>query len=147
MNLFVTSLSPKQAVKSLDTKRLNKMILETAQMMSTALRCYHCSDSQLYKKTHENHPVSIWVRETKANYMWTLTYLVSAIEEYFNRRGVVHKSHQLVNIFWENMKLIPDGNFTDFANCTPFKGLDVLKAYKLTLIEKWLMSENTITWE
>lgn len=37
MNLFVSDLDPCQAARNLDDKRVNKMILETAQMLCCAL--------------------------------------------------------------------------------------------------------------
>jgi hypothetical protein len=64
----------------------NKMILETAQLLSTALRARHTS-MPVYKSTHINHPCSIWVRENKSNYSWTLKHFSALIQEKIARTG------------------------------------------------------------
>lgn len=40
MNIFISSPSPTKSAKFLDNSRLIKMILETAQLLSTSLRFY-----------------------------------------------------------------------------------------------------------
>lgn len=90
MNIFFTSLDPKEAAEALDDKRLNKMILETAQLLSNATR--HKIDEQptwhdtlaevglaadaglLYKKTHWNHPSSVWARTSPKHYAWLVQH-------------------------------------------------------------------------
>ena len=77
MNIFFTDSDPEIAAQSLDNLRLNKMILETAQLLSTALRehGYECED--IYKSTHKNHPSAIWTRKTTGNFEWLLDYFAS----------------------------------------------------------------------
>lgn len=53
MNIFVTNTKQKEAVKDLDNKRLVKMVLETAQILSTNLPSHLAP----YKPTHASHIV------------------------------------------------------------------------------------------
>ena len=62
MNIFITSFNSKEAASHLDDLRLNKMILETAQLLSSAYRNLFGDDDLLYKDTHFNHPCAIWTR-------------------------------------------------------------------------------------
>ena len=54
-------------------KHVVKMILETAQMLSTAHRVIdgdeYADRMGLYKMAHKNHPSTIWTRTSTENYM------------------------------------------------------------------------------
>ena len=133
MNIFVTSHSPFQAAKELPDKLLVKMVLETAQLLSTAHRCLDgdlWADSlQLYKATHTNHPCAIWARDSAGNYEWLADHLWALCLEYTERYERTHKveSSGLMN----SLKLfvptkIRDYKVTALPVCMPdeFKRLD-----------------------
>lgn len=142
MNLFVPSPVIETSVESLDDKRVVKMVLETAQVLSTAIRLYDPETTMpVYKMTHKNHPVSIWVRTTTENYKFTLDYFIKICNEYTYRFGKIHKSQSLLPYFIEFFKIICTqttmAGQTPFANCTEFKDDEVHTAYKKTLTAKW----------
>jgi len=57
MNIFVTSNCPKLSAQALDNKRVVKMVLETAQLLSTAIFINSTiTYDNLYKPTHVKHP-------------------------------------------------------------------------------------------
>lgn len=101
MNIFVLDEDPKISAQYHCDKHVVKMILESAQLLSTAHRVldsnlsadkeYIIIDSnkqkQLYKATHINHPCSIWTRESKNNYIWLYSLFTSLLEEYNIRYG------------------------------------------------------------
>jgi hypothetical protein len=72
MNIFATYSNAHDSAFALDDKRAIKMILESAQLMSTAIHL--CGGKAPYKATHPNHPVSIWARQTNTNYWWLLEH-------------------------------------------------------------------------
>ena len=93
-------------------KHVVKMILEYAQLLSTAHRVldgnpitglsksgrkqqqYILPDSRnsiMYSGTHVNHPSAIWVRQSYANYVWLSKLLTELCGEYTYRYGKVHK--------------------------------------------------------
>lgn len=145
MNIFVVDPNPEVCAKALDDLRLNKMILETAQLLSTALRFRHTS-MPVYKSTHVNHPCSVWARENKSNYSWLVTYFNALIMEKIARTGKSHKSSSMWMMFADGVKLMPDGDLTPFANCTPYKSSGVFDAYKLTLQDKWAADKRPPKW-
>lgn len=154
MNIFFTSECPTESAKFLDTKRVNKMILESAQMLSTALRI-NGFEGDIYKATHANHPSNIWARETRANYLWLLDHFKALAEEYYSRRGKWHKSYvNLYDTLSNNSHLIPDGKLTSFANCAARQDLnisykhlqDVTLAYRLYLADRWKLDKREPTW-
>jgi hypothetical protein len=94
-----------------------KMIIETAQLLSTAHRMldgvqeaqktargrnikrYVLSDSRedhLYKSTHANHPSAVWARESLDNYKWLHAHLIALGDEYTHRYGKQHSTMKSV---------------------------------------------------
>ena len=155
MNIFITNKCPVKSAKFLDTKRVNKMILESAQMLSTAIR-YHGYEGDLaYKITHKNHPSNIWVRENRSNYNWLLNHFNALANEYHKRRGHWHKSYIKLNeLLTKSSNLIPDGPLTPFVNCAAniSKGVsykhieDTCLAYQLYLNDRWDSDKIEPTW-
>lgn len=83
-------------------KHVSKILLEAIQMLCTAIRLIDPSGNHegLYRPTHANHPVSIWVRESRENFEWTLD-LVEALHaewkfRYQHPEEKHHKSYLLV---------------------------------------------------
>ena len=71
MNIFYLSSCPAEAAESHNDKHCVKMILEYAQMLSTAHRELDGNVPDiLYKSTHKNHPSTIWTRASKQHYDW-----------------------------------------------------------------------------
>jgi hypothetical protein len=91
-------------------KHVVKMILETAQLLSTAhrlldgtesidtssgrkKRVYALSDERdavLYSATHANHPSAVWARQSVENYNWLVDHLFALSDEYTYRYGKTH---------------------------------------------------------
>jgi Pyrimidine dimer DNA glycosylase len=146
MNIFVVDPDTKICAEALDDLRLNKMIIETAQLLSTAVRS-HGSTSQVYNITHLNHPCAIWARHSRENYSWLLDYMEQLVAERVRRTGRSHKSANLIPLLKSEAHLIPSGQFTMWPNCTAFKHIeDVHEAYKTALIDKWLKDKRPPKW-
>lgn len=112
MNIFYLHGTPELAAQQHCDKHVVKMILEYAQLLSTAHRVldgnqlvgvsktgrkqtrFVLSDSResiLYTATHVNHPSAIWVRQSSKNYIWLSQLLHHLCKEYTHRYGKVHK--------------------------------------------------------
>ena len=120
MNIFVLDRDPRQAARYLCDKHVVKMILESAQLLSTAHRIVDSPLSdRVYKKTHQNHPCAIWARESSENYTWLWNHLDEMCLEYTNRYSKVHK------VVWsgllETLSFCPTvcGSLTPFAQAMP----------------------------
>lgn len=170
MNLFATSDCPIQSAIDLDLVRVNKMILECAQMLSSAVAIHMVGEvpnrankgkyerlmtdlPELYKVSHANHPVSLWVRTNKANYLWTLDHMKSLGDVKVEATEKGHKSLELVDMLEQLVSEIPSGRLTDFANCAAnkslgldFKHLPVHEAYKAYLKSRWLADKREPKW-
>lgn len=140
MNIFVTDLDPEVCAQNLDDKRVIKMVLESAQMLSTAMNI--CGGKGPYKTTHVNHPCTVWVRTSRANYYWLLNHFLALCCEYTARYGKTHKCQDFFSKFNQNAHLIPNGDLTPFANCSRFKEIETILAYRLTMTAKWIEDEE-----
>jgi hypothetical protein len=145
MNIFVTSKDANIAASNLDDKRVIKMVLETAQMLSTAVNMN--SGKGPYKNTHVNHPCTKWVRLNRNNYNWALDHFIALCKEYTSRYNKIHKCEQYIKDFTKGISTIPSGSQTEFPNCTTYKEVkDVTKAYQLYLNDKWENDKRVPTW-
>lgn len=92
MNIFYLDESPIDCATYHVDKHVVKMILEYAQLLSTAHRVLDKSTNSLfYKETHTNHPCAIWVRQSNLHYTWLYNLLVNLCKEYTFRYRKVHK--------------------------------------------------------
>lgn len=160
MNIFASFKCPVKSAKVLDDKRIVKMVLESAQIMSTvvSLRADK-KDAGPYKPTHIGHPVVKWAAENQENYLWLYKHFIALCEEYKKRYGKTHKCYQYATDFDKLSYLLPynsyllpykranDGQPKYFVNCTEFKELPVHLAYKLQLVKKWLNDIRRPTWD
>lgn len=94
MNIFYLHRDPRVAARYHNDKHVVKMILESAQMLSTAHRELDGDDTfpELYRSTHKNHPSTKWARRGYQNYMWLFDLFSSLCEEYTHRYDNVHLS-------------------------------------------------------
>ena len=110
MNIFVLHTDPKIAAQMMCDKHIPKMIVESAQMLSTAHRMldgvetkrksksgkrmvpyYDLSDIDYeaeltyMKAVHFNHPCTKWTMKSSANYEWHWEHLFALCKEYTYR--------------------------------------------------------------
>lgn len=146
MNIFATSPCPRQSAKYLDDKRVNKMILESVQMLATALHHYQAPETFMpisqagtpYKPTHKNHPCSIWVRESSGNYLWLVEHTKALCAEYEQSFHKTHSLAKFIDRLTAGAITLPQGNQTPFANCSLYQYIDdVHLAYRKTMWNKW----------
>lgn len=129
-----------------DDKRLVKMILESAQLLATAI---HSQGGQAtYKSTHVNHPCSIWARDNRSNYLWLLNHFIALNKEYEYRYNRQHKCLNYLYEFEAGQYLFESTNIIDaHPNCTKFKEeTNVYEAYKKALIDKWVSDKRKPKW-
>lgn len=112
MNIFYISTDPVQAAEWMVDKHVVKMILESAQLLSTAHRLLDGVETQgksatgrnvkrwrladarepvLYSATHINHPSAVWCRQSVENYNWLADHMFALLNEYTYRYNKTHK--------------------------------------------------------
>jgi len=152
MNIFYLHRDPKIAAQMQTDKHVVKMVLESAQLLSTTQRIVdgeHYIDASsgrrlqrwshpvhndmLYKATHFNHPSTKWVRESAANYKWLYEHFAALAAEYTKRYGKVHKSwSKLGEILSFTPEKIADKPFTTPPLVMPdeYKCGDPVQSYR-----------------
>ena len=132
MNIFYLDKRPDDAAEMHCDKHCVKMILENAQMLSTAHRVLDEDDvhPDLYKIAHKNHPSTIWTRSSKQHYDWLFRLFRMLSAEYSLRYSrddfKVHKTwDKLGKILEIAPKNIEDNGWTDPPQCMPDHCKDV----------------------
>lgn len=111
MNIFVLDFNPRTAAMFHCDKHVVKMVLETAQIISTVT-------GEGYRPTHLNHPCTKWARESAANFSWLRHLGVYLGNEYTRRYFKRHKSSYVI----ENSRApdsLPKTGMTPFALAMP----------------------------
>lgn len=111
VNIFYIDEDPMQAAIWMVDKHVVKMILESAQLLSTAHRVLDGSevsgktrtgrnvrrwvlpdarDKVIYQATHINHPSAVWCRQSVENYNWLADHLFALMHEYTYRYNKKH---------------------------------------------------------
>ena len=121
MNLFFLHANAIIAARSQCDKHIVKMLLETAQILSTACKEYNISHEALYKPTHRNHPVVKWTMYSRGNFEWVLYHGTAICKEYTRRYKRVHKSENVIRKVWSLYTSIkfPSTKFTIPVKCMP----------------------------
>ena len=148
MNIFYLDNNPKTCAEMHCDKHVVKMIIEYAQLMSTAHRLLdgvqdiekryvHGSlparwrhikvwlhpdekfNKGLMRASHINHPSNIWVRASKENYTWLLKMWLHLLSEYTHRYGKQHACEKYIDVLYNAPKNIPNGSFTEPTPAMP----------------------------
>ncbi len=138
MNLFILHDDPTVAAQMQCDKHVVKMIIESAQMLSTAHRLLDGTveigpsksgktmqkqyrlledpemDQMIYKAVHRGHPCTVWTMESSDNYKWHWQHFDALCEEYTYRYGKIHKTSFLKSPLWSLPDNIPQGGLTPF---------------------------------
>jgi len=112
MNIFALDNNPIVAARKLKWGHVPKMILESTQMLSCVLE----ESKSPYKRTHYNHPCSIWVRHSSSNFRWLIDYAYELCNIYKNRQNRTHACESVLNHICSHV------DFSKFAEkqLTPF---------------------------
>ena len=114
MNLFIINKDPVLAAQEQCDKHVVKMIVESAQMLSTVHRMLDGKETRrpstsgktmakyfelpdereniLYRACHFNHPCTIWTRESIHNYRWHYLHFAALCDEYTYRYSKIHST-------------------------------------------------------
>jgi hypothetical protein len=162
MNIFYLDNNPEVCAKMHLDKHVVKMILEYAQLMSTAhrvldgyeeiekryvhgslparwrnVRVWTHPDAYMHKglmkASHVSHPSNVWLRQSKANYLWLCQMWLWLMKEYTHRYGKHHACENRVEYLMDAPKNIPNIPFTEPTPAMPdaykVPG-DSIKSYK-----------------
>lgn len=162
MNLFVLDNDPEIAAQYMCDKHIPKMVVETFQMMGSALRRYGATDNVMpltSKGTplvggYKNHPVTVWLGDTITNFVWASLHGIALCEEYTMRYGKRHGCHNGILKMADMMDYITVGPQTPFAQAMPdeYRDSDAVTAYRdyywceKRYFAKWDKGRNAPKW-
>jgi hypothetical protein len=130
MNIFILDTDPVVCAQSHCDRHVVKMILETAQILCTALSNV-TGDTVVtaYKPTHRRHPCTIWAQDIR-NFVWLRSLGFALCDEYTHRYGKVHKSLAVLQSFpVPTMKLHTPKTWA-LAMPDEYKQKDAVQAYR-----------------
>lgn len=134
MNIFYLDRDPVKCASYHCDKHVVKMVLETAQLLSTAHRELGSDVAdKCYRKTHVNHPSAIWVRSSDKHYRWAWRLFIHLNGEYLDRYNRVHLSwSKMYNVLKTTPITIPYQGWIDPPQCMPnaYKQEDTVEAYR-----------------
>lgn len=134
MNVFFVDRCPYKAAQSLVDSHVVKMVVESAQLLSTAHRVLDGTpisvlnengrrvkrwvlpddrETVLYLATHQNHPSAVWSRANKYNYKWLYCHWLGLMQEYKHRYGKQHSCERMIFTLCKVPNNIADNPFTD----------------------------------
>jgi hypothetical protein len=133
VNIFYLHEDARTCAQQHVDKHVVKMILEYAQLLSTAHRVLDGTETTalsksgrkqkvwalpderndvLYKATHINHPSAKWARHTISNYHWLYSLWVECLIEYTHRYGKTHSCERLAKVLCHHPNSTPQGEFS-----------------------------------
>lgn len=138
MNIFILSENPKTAAQMMCDRHIPKMVVESAQMLSTVHRMIDGIEEKrqsksgkrmvkywklpdyredvFYKAVHMSHPCTVWTSVSSENYQWHYEHFVALGEEFEYR---YQKTHMTIAKLKDELSVLPknikDGQLTPFA--------------------------------
>ena len=139
MNIFVLDSDPIKSAQLQCDNHVVKMIVESAQMLSTAHRMLDGyvekrpsksgkrminywvhpdthMENTLYKAVHHAHPCTVWTMQSIANYAWHYDHFYALCIEYQYRYNRIHSTQTKL----EEILSIPPKNLNYHKGLTPF---------------------------
>ena len=176
MNIFILSERPYIASHMHCDKHVPKMIVESAQMLSTAHRILDGElykapsksgkrivnhyrlpkyDDIIYKAAYASHPCTQWVMQSDLNYEYLFELFSGLLEEFQLRFGKAHKS----TLLYDSLYCMPN-NIPQTMEMTPFvlampdicKTTDAVQSYRnyyrmyKSEFAKWEKGRTTPWW-
>jgi hypothetical protein len=139
INIFYIDECPIQCAVWMVDKHVVKMILESAQLLSTAHRIVDgveyegksqsgrkarrwvlpdARENVIYSATHINHPSAVWARTSVSNYNWLVDHFFALISEYNYRYEKHHKCYGDISYMLQSPPHnLRDYDFTPMPSC------------------------------
>ena len=140
MNIFVLDLDPQLAAQYHCDKHVPKLCVEVTQMMVSAARRHGATDNEVpltksgtpHKGGYHRHPVTLWVGDSRDNYMWSFLHGIARCQEFEFRFHREHATRKQLTVLGSLFRFVPEGKLTPFAQAMPdeFRNDDPVIAYR-----------------
>ena len=139
MNIFILDENIQTCAQMHNDRHVVKMIVETAQLLSTVHHVTGSAQSYMYRRTHVNHPCAKWARQSVQNYMWLCQLGLAVCQEYTHRYQKIHKTQQRLVLLINDVPNLPNRGLTPWALAMPEYckiSDDVVMAYRNYYIQE-----------
>ena len=135
MNIFALDNDPEKAAQFLGDKHIGKMLLESVQLLCTALHSINYSKPIPYKPYNKNGRFVRWLLLSEENINWLVNHAKALANEYRFRFGKEHKSEQaLKQIIPLDLNIFKRIERTQFAICempiSCYSKLGIVESYR-----------------
>ena len=119
---------PYESPRQTDDQRINKMFLETCQVLNTALILNDAPEEVLlrtkagkpYRLAHPHHPLCKWAAESQGNWLWLFQMGTEYAREIRRRYGRTHSCEKTLRDLPQHAhQYIPAGGLTPWVLCMP----------------------------
>lgn len=130
MNIFALYNSPQESARAHCDQHLHKMLVESAQMLSTAAVKFFPPEAHkhFYKPAYQKHPCTIWCCESLENSLWVVSLCIEleTIRDELNHP--YHASMDIIKYFVDYQDELDIDSYTPFVFAGPaFLKLDNLR--------------------
>jgi hypothetical protein len=153
LNIFVLDRDIERCARFHCDQHVSKMILESVQMMCTALNKQGFETP--YRSTHMKHPCVLWVEESYDNFLW-LGELAEALNQEYRYRYRKDTNHASIAVLNEIRKhQFKSKGLTEFAQAMPDEykvAGDAVTAYRnfylgeKSVFAKWTLRPEPEWW-
>jgi hypothetical protein len=144
VNIFVLSEDPAIAASMHCDQHLHKMILESAQMLSTAARARSFSSIYpwLYQSAYVNHPCTRWVAASNHNMLWLCELCIALDEQRSGPHASMDIIHAVRDLIQEDFPYASSKAVSEFIFAGPSyiglrKSLSIPQKYQQYYIHKY----------
>ena len=140
MNIFALDEDPQIAARMHCDKHVPKLCVEVTQMMVSAARRHGATDNDVpltkagtpHKGGYHHHPVTVWVGDSRENYMWSFWHGIALCQEFQYRFKKEHACLRQLTVLGSLFRFVPEGKLTPFAQAMPdeYKNSCAITAYR-----------------
>lgn len=138
MNVFCSNPDPVLSAKVLADRHVVKMCVETAQILSTALRARGQNHDGLYRPAYVKHPCCLIAAENDAYFQYALQHGLALCAEYTRRYSRTHAAEQVLTLI---SSVWPHADYLDLkiplAMPDEYKSDDPYESYRVYLLAKY----------
>lgn len=124
MNIFALDRDPRKAAEYLVDAHVRKMVLESAQIMSTVHWMVDCCMAEamygrsiIYAPTHVSHPAQLWTARSLSNFKWLREHALAIEDERLWRFPHYNPHNSAAVIGHMPDPDMPDIGLTEFSLC------------------------------
>jgi len=141
MNIFFVDPKPIVAASNLYARHKLKMLVESTQLLCNTVR-HNCpqkfDEGIIYAMTHDNHPCSLWARDSMSNFFWLYDHAYQLAIHYTTKYA---KRHKCFDVLYYIKTLRMDFEvleLTEPPQCmhTKYKSSNPIVAYRNYYIEE-----------